>query len=248
MIKLIALDVDGTLLPQGQKNIDEGILGRIGCLLDKNVKVVIASGRSYANLCVLFGNVSKKLIFVCHDGAITVENGKRLGHKSISRDTVLRFMNYYSCFGGVMAFYGENVCYATGKSSVLDAENVSIVKGVHEIKEQIYKIALYSDNNPIHEMLPKPNDVRISSFAEDCLEYVPLIADKGASLSDIQSKYFMTMYDTAALGNEVNDIKMLKNSKFSGVMRSAPESVKACADIIVDDACEFIDNIIAEKI
>lgn len=242
MVKLLALDVDGTLLPAEEKHINDNILKLIKDILDNNVRIVIASGRSYVNLYELFENLSERLIFVCHDGAITIENGKKFNHKSISKDTIKRFAYYYSNFFGAVAFYSENKCYVIGHNDMIKNENIVPIKNYNQIKEQIYKIGLYSDS--IIKIMPEiPKDIRVCSNAADCIEYVSLIADKGAALSEIQSRFYMTKLDTAALGNDINDIRMLKNAKYSAVVSSAPNDVKLLSVKVVENAESFLAEI-----
>ena len=69
MIRLIATDLDGTLLePNGA--LPEGAFEVVEALLAQGCQFAAASGRQYGNLRRLFAPVSKKIAYICENGAI----------------------------------------------------------------------------------------------------------------------------------------------------------------------------------
>lgn len=74
MIKLIATDMDGTLLDE-DKNIPQGFFEMLNKLKEKGVAFVVASGRSYVTLYENFKPHSDSLDFICDNGAFVVING-----------------------------------------------------------------------------------------------------------------------------------------------------------------------------
>lgn len=241
MIKLLACDVDGTLLPNGEAHINNDIKIMLGNLLDKGMNIVIASGRSYCDLACLFGELSERLYFICHDGALAVKQAKALYTKSVLRQNIFDASASYSSKYKCVAFYAENKCYVIGDSSYVSAENSVEIKHCREIKEPIYKLAVYDDaNKNILEPAVVPFGLRLCSHSGGCLEYVNAFANKGVALRDIQSRLFLTVFDTAALGNDVNDIKMLREAKYSAVVLPCSADVEAEADVVVHDPCEFL--------
>ena len=78
MIRLIASDVDGTLLGRGEDKIDTEVFDLINAVSDLGVLFVIASGRPYCELKHLFEPVMDKIALVCSDGALTVYHGKNV--------------------------------------------------------------------------------------------------------------------------------------------------------------------------
>ena len=68
MVKLIAADMDGTLLDD-QKRLPNGFPKLLECLAKRGVAFAVASGRSYPALRMLFGEKSEELLMICDNGA-----------------------------------------------------------------------------------------------------------------------------------------------------------------------------------
>ena len=62
MIKLIASDLDGTLLPEGTPDIDPKVYEVIRSLQNAGVTFVAASGRNYESVMSIFGSMEKELL------------------------------------------------------------------------------------------------------------------------------------------------------------------------------------------
>jgi len=76
MIKLIATDMDGTLLDQNGK-LPKGFFEVLEKLEKMNVKFVIASGRPYFTLYENFKPISDELYFICDNGSYIAEKSKQ---------------------------------------------------------------------------------------------------------------------------------------------------------------------------
>ena len=68
MIKLIATDLDGTLLNR-EKKLPDDIFDVIDALDKKGILFAAASGRQMASLERLFAPVREKMIFIAENGA-----------------------------------------------------------------------------------------------------------------------------------------------------------------------------------
>ena len=76
MIKLIATDMDGTLL-DNNGNFPPDFFDILKLLKSKGIVFVVASGRSYATLKQQFADISNDVSFICDNGAFIVEKGRR---------------------------------------------------------------------------------------------------------------------------------------------------------------------------
>ena len=74
-IKLITTDLDGTLL-NDNKEVPAGF--REWVLGHKEIKMVIASGRQYYNICKLFPEMEDNLVFMAENGGLVFENNKAI--------------------------------------------------------------------------------------------------------------------------------------------------------------------------
>ena len=73
MIKLIASDLDGTLIPEGTQTIAPDFWGALEQLLEQGYLFYAASGRQYANMRRLFDNYAERMGFISENGAIVTE-------------------------------------------------------------------------------------------------------------------------------------------------------------------------------
>lgn len=241
MIKLLACDVDGTLLPGGDTAVCSDTINILEKFISKNVNIAIASGRSYGDLKALFGNLSEEPYFICHDGALCIKHGKELYRKSVSLQSITDFASKYSGTYKCTAFYASKVCYVIGDASYAAKENTINIKNFREIKEPLYKLAVYDGKDVnIPQFTAMPFGLRVCSHSNGCIEYVPTFANKGIALRDVQSRLFLTEFDTAAIGNDTNDIKMFKSAKYSGAVLPCENNVMSAADITVQNANEFL--------
>lgn len=77
MIKLIASDLDGTLLlPDG--SLPEEIFGLIQTLQSRGILFTVASGRQYESLKQLFAPAADNVLFIAENGALIFYKGMRI--------------------------------------------------------------------------------------------------------------------------------------------------------------------------
>ncbi len=70
MIRLVASDIDGTLLPYGEREIPQEVFAQIDRLWDRGILFCPTSGRQYTSMRRLFAPAADKLPFVCENGAV----------------------------------------------------------------------------------------------------------------------------------------------------------------------------------
>ncbi|NFR87314.1 HAD family phosphatase, partial [Clostridium botulinum] len=91
MIKLIATDMDGTLLDENG-HLPEGFTEVLDLITKKDVKFVIASGRPYPTLQTNFGPVANRLSYITDNGALVYHNNelifKDVMDKNVIKDII----------------------------------------------------------------------------------------------------------------------------------------------------------------
>ena len=89
MIRLIASDIDGTLLHNGAAEIDPVIFEEIHRLKQRGILFCPASGRQYHSLRRLFAPAADELTYLCENGAVLFgpgNPGRLLGKTVMERD------------------------------------------------------------------------------------------------------------------------------------------------------------------
>ena len=77
MIKLIASDLDGTLLHGGEQSLSPRTLNLIRRLTEKGIRFIAASGRQYANERRLFAPIRDEISYIAENGSLCICQGKR---------------------------------------------------------------------------------------------------------------------------------------------------------------------------
>ena len=113
-VKLIAADMDGTLL-DSNKNLSPHIFDLVKKLKEKDVKFAIASGRQYFNLINNFQEIKDELIYISDNGSIVYDKAKSIYVDEINKEEVIKVLqdvrkikNIYPILCGVKSAYVEN--------------------------------------------------------------------------------------------------------------------------------------------
>ena len=76
MIKLIVSDIDGTLVPEGNTDLNPEYLEVIKKLTEKGIVFAAASGRHASSIHAVFQPVGERIYYVSENGACIEKNGK----------------------------------------------------------------------------------------------------------------------------------------------------------------------------
>ena len=93
MIKLIATDLDGTLLGD-DKVVPEEIFGLAQALKKLGILFVPASGRSPYTLRENFRPIADEIDYICDNGAVAFAGGKTVLSNPVPRDVVLDVLEF----------------------------------------------------------------------------------------------------------------------------------------------------------
>ena len=92
-IKLIACDLDGTLLHPGEREPRSEAFELIDELHRRGIVFMPASGRQYASLRYLFAPVADELAYVCENGALVMSEGRAVVKRSMERSLAMDIAN-----------------------------------------------------------------------------------------------------------------------------------------------------------
>lgn len=238
-IKLIASDMDGTLLQNGNQNITSKMLRIIETLHEKGILFVAASGRQYANLYRLFEPVSKDIAFICENGALVMYQDKILSKTSMDKEIALKIIvDIRNREGCEVQISGENTTYIIPKSerfiehykNVLK-NNYKIIKDPSEIPEDIIKVSVYeetgiAENSGTYFINKWQDKVKCTVSGYGWLDFVSPAVNKGTALNELLIKLSITAEEVMAFGDNYNDIEMLSLVKYGYVMDNAVEDIK----------------------
>ncbi len=221
-IRLIACDLDGTLLHGGRREPSDEAFELIEELTRRGVLFLPASGRQYASLRRLFAPVCDELSYLCENGAMVMYQGIPAVRRGFSRPLALqicRAVQYYP--------YAEAVVSGQARAYVLhgyeefadhltnDTKNdMALVWKFEDIDEDILKVAFrvpekyQADAQHFFE-----NEfgawANVMTSGNEWTDIVPKGTDKGAALRDFGRLMGIAPQQMAAFGDNFNDYGML---------------------------------------
>jgi len=246
MIKLIATDMDGTLL-NDNGIINEKMFDLIHDLNDKDIKFAAASGRFYSQLSKNFENVNTDMIFIAHNGALVKYNnkGETLYSNSIDKKLIDSVINLNPELGEELFLAAENEAYIVNPSKdmlnkfTLFEVPAVILKSFSELKTPIYKITYYMAhgvNTSIVDFLKENLNDKLE-FVVSGDKWVDIMnkgISKGNALKILQEKFTINKKNTMVFGDYYNDLTMFKAAHHSYAMENSPEDVKKHANFIAE--------------
>jgi len=252
MIKLVAMDLDGTLL-NGEKGITEYTAKVLRECENRGVKMVIASGRGFDSARAYARVAGLNSPVVSANGARADETpfGPTILEdcipQELSRD-ICRIMLesgiYFVCYCRDVNYSANGTEIKRGLAPKIEvdggkfnARNVlSLDQLLSEGVKRPYKyVAFTTDYDAIgrlREKLEKEIDAAISSSWPDNVEVLAKGCGKGRAISFLAEKYGIKKDEIMAFGDQENDIEMLRSAGWPVAMENGVDAVKKIARII----------------
>ena len=240
MIKIIATDMDGTLL-DSKKNVPKELGYVLKKLDEKNVRFIVASGRQYYNLEKQFKDYNQDLIYISENGAMVFDKGEIVYLSEIDGDKLTKPVEIARKIPGAsIILCGEKSAYTENKGDFfiknarLYYEKLEVVDNVLDVvregRDKICKIALFHDKSS-EKYLSKEfdeveNDFLISVSGELWMDLMNKGVNKGTAIERIQECYDVTYDETMAFGDYLNDYEMMQSCKYSYAMANAHPKLK----------------------
>lgn len=257
MIKLIASDLDGTIIGN-PKTISKYNLKVIDDLHKNHIPFVICTGKTYAiskGICKdlhanfgIFGNGSQ---------IINLTTGEEIVRKTLSK----RDLKY--CFSVIKKhdlhthIYTENGIVSTNleymdlRNSILFPNEIqfeivdSVFSHIKKEKATVFKLIISSPSSllEIKQKLEKNKNLTVSLFSKtgiykdtiinkeyEYLDISPRNVTKGFALQELSSHLNLEKEDILSIGDNLNDITMFQASGIGAAVNNAYDEVKKVAN------------------
>ena len=251
MIKLIASDLDGTLVPEATPDINPRLFERILQLKERGIRFVVASGRQYPSILDVFEPLRNDIFFIADNGAFVVEKDRYLRSITFPDETWKGIISLVHTFPGTRIMLSSEEGNYTDSTDMwfrnMVSENLGLdlifVEDFQKLSLHVSKIGVYcTERNPRDAALlgkqhfeGKANIVVSGDF---WMDYVPLDADKGKALTKLMEHLGISREETIAFGDNINDIGLLRAAGDSyAVVKAAPE-LKAIAGHVLTEGPE----------
>lgn len=259
MIRLIASDLDGTLLQHGAQCLTGEAVRLIKAWQERGVIFTAASGRQYPNLCRLFGELAENMAFICENGAYVVYKGEEILTHAMERELGIEIMNdIYSTEGCEILLSGKNTSYLQPKTEEylhrmkhIVKNNVTVVEDITKVEEPFLKISvcrlagIEEVAGHFHTTFGHRAKATVSGFA--WLDFTAAQVNKGTALSALQEKLGIKPEETLVFGDNYNDLDMFSRAGTSYVMSAAVPEVKSYANAEAETVEEVLERLLGNE-
>ena len=246
MYKLIASDMDGTLL-SSERTISERTIKAIRELKAKGVKFVLCTGRALpaikkyqdilkimepvilCNGAEAFDVANNKVIF---QKTIDFESAKCIWEEGVKRNTEIYFWAGNELYTNFLndKIYDYTDDHHTEFKKLTDFDTVKDKKFLKFIWDDTPEnISRYKKEMDEMGLCDKVN--YCTSMAV-YLEFFNKETDKGAAIKELQKFYNIKREEVIAIGDGNNDIEMIKYAGLGVAMGNAADSIKNIADYV----------------
>jgi hypothetical protein len=245
MIKLVASDIDGTLVKDGTIDINPEVLDTIIKLHDKGIHVAIATGRHWSSIESVFAPIKNKIFYISDNGAYLGMKDRALFINKMDTSVSNEIIKAISDTGELIAVV------ATKDGYFIDVEdmelfnwikegyrgNIEIVDDLIKANLEVIKISAYS-RKPIYKYEDLKNrfidrvDAKFSGSM--WLDFNPKNVNKGNALKILQEALNVGYKESMSFGDQGNDVEMLKSAYYSFAVANATKEAKDVARFETD--------------
>lgn len=222
MLKLIASDLDGTLL-DGEGRLPAEVFPLIEALAGRGALFAVASGRQYACLAQMFAPVADKVVFLCENGALVRYRGKTLRLAPVPDALLSGTLDAIRAdealcpilCGTECAYFDRDDAdfYALTAAAYPALQKVDDLKDVIG-REHVCKISVYDGRGAAEyclRTLPKKLPaLRTQISGKVWCDVSAPEANKGHAFAFLRRYFSLNIEECATFGDHMNDYEMLK--------------------------------------
>ncbi|WNQ09714.1 Cof-type HAD-IIB family hydrolase [Paenibacillus aurantius] len=241
--KLIALDVDGTLLTDDHV-LTDSVKQAVREVHEAGAVLVLATGRSPTNTLPILEELGLEGLVITHNGAAVVESSDRrvINKFPFHADEVLPVLRYCREHGihfdvcSPFELYVEKL----GEEEKAMYEGFmlqpKLVPDVQQVDEPQVKLSIFSTEEKINRMeqdwtsLGSP--LLLIRSGHRFLDVMNPEANKGHALRSLAGEWGIRREEVLAIGNYFNDLGMIEWAGLGIAMSNSPEGVKEKADTV----------------
>lgn len=236
-MKLIAVDMDGTLLDDQKKYNKELFRTVYEEMSKQGIVYAVASGNQYYQLRTFFEGYDD-LYYVAENGSLVMHKDEVIEKNTFSEmevvlilEELLKHKDLVVCVCGVKSAYllkANNEHYTRFHQFY---EHLELVDSFDEFDDQIMKFTAYYEGDA-YEYLPNCEDIPfvVTTVAGDhYLDFTMEDVSKASGLRAICRKLNISLEDCIAFGDSDNDVEMLDKCGDSFAMENCSDKARKTA-------------------
>lgn len=256
MIKLIASDIDGTLLPEGGKELNTEIFDLILKLEKHDIRFAVASGRQLQSEQWLFSPVKERISYISDNGAICMHEGQSYVITKFEHNLATRIIKELDKFPNCnVTVSSPTTQYIKGNSDEFYtyltkhlSYDVTVIDAFEKIEEPIIKIAyldlITNEESFKHFRGMFEKEIRVVTAGNQWVDFIPFDSNKGTALKFLLAKMNLKPSEVISFGDQQNDIEMLQFTEKSYAMAHAKPEIKKFATDVTESVEETLRKLI----
>ena len=267
-IKLIATDMDGTLLdPKGQVDLPrlEKILDQ---LEERNIRFVIATGNEIHRVRQLLGHLTDRVVLIVANGARIFENDQLIQYHTWDDQVVDKALKFFkgrecqdqfvvtSMNGGFVkkgTVFTELDKFMTPEMIELLYKRMNFVDELQtDLFGGVLKMSLVVGEERSDTVLQEINQlfnghVQAVSSGYGCIDILQEGIHKAWGLQELLKRWDIKSQEIMAFGDSENDVEMLELAGIAYAMENADDKAKAAAtDLAPSNSQAGVDQVLED--
>ena len=247
MYKLVAIDLDGTML-NSYGIVTENTKNVIKKVIEQGTEVIIASGRPIDSIKTIAKEIGSHNYFIAGNGGIISYQGEIIEKMAIPADILKEVVEY------VRAQEGASFMTAGSAQAYVERADQAFVKKLREgyklhvnevddvlnAPETMTKVAMYNEEVDAavgaEEAKRRFGDkIQIMASGDYWVDFVDVHSGKGNALQKLCNRLGITKREeVVAFGDNCNDVSMLLEAGKSYAVTTAREEAKQAARYVLE--------------
>lgn len=248
-IKLIASDMDGTLLDENGQ-VPPETFDLILALREHGVRFVASSGRRYDRLCDFFSPVKDRMDFVASNGAQVFADGVQIDREVYSHLAIRRLAKTVAMFPNMHLALFDRI-----KSYLLDDEDKFVrevdkdlpnVERIYELPSpqvSIIKASIFCDDGNVMDnaYVLQRELGGLFTFAPSGSSYIDAMQpgiSKASGIAQVMEYHGIDASEVMAFGDAMNDYEIIRFVGTGCAMANGRPALRAVADRVIGSNVE----------
>lgn len=232
-IKLIATDIDGTLMDDN-KQLPKDFYDTLDKLYTCDIKFIIASGRQLDSLLKEFKRISDKVYFIAENGGVISKGDNVIHTNCFTLDETTHFIhNIRKLSGAQLILCTPDCAYIESDDDYFINQAKIYYTALKKVDDLLYiskqfptcKFTVFHPNGAEHtiykDLLKLKDKYQINLSGKLWVDCMKLGINKGTSIEYLLKKFNLTKDNAAAFGDYLNDYDMIKSVTHSFSMANA---------------------------
>lgn len=248
-VKLIASDMDGTLLDENGQ-VPPETFDLILALRERGVRFVASSGRRYDRLCDFFSPVKDRMDFVASNGAQVFADGVQIDREVYSHLAIRRLAKTVAMFPNMhLALFDRTKSYLLDDEDKFvrevdkDLPNVERIYELPSPQVSIIKASIFCDDGNVMDnaYVLQRELGGLFTFAPSGSSYIDAMQpgiSKASGIAQLMEYHGIDASEVMAFGDAMNDYEIIRFVGTGCAMANGRPALRAVADRVIGSNIE----------